>query len=92
MESFCVFIPPARIVISLFLVLLQSVLNHEWILLLFQGDPCDNVVEDVSITWSFPPPQVSPESRMDPAPISGVILEIMLLKMCHSRGPFHAPG
>ncbi|GIY77691.1 hypothetical protein CDAR_431461 [Caerostris darwini] len=41
-----------------FLVLPQCVLNHEWILLLFQGDPCDNVVEDVSVMWSFPPPRV----------------------------------
>ncbi|GIY18103.1 hypothetical protein CEXT_598451 [Caerostris extrusa] len=22
----------------------------------FRADPCDNVVEDVSVTWSFPPP------------------------------------
>ncbi|GIY77692.1 hypothetical protein CDAR_431471 [Caerostris darwini] len=28
---------------------------------------------------------IRPESRMDPAPISGEILAIMLLKMCQSR-------
>ncbi|GIY18104.1 hypothetical protein CEXT_598461 [Caerostris extrusa] len=32
-----------------------------------------------------------PESRRDPAPISGEILAIMLLKMCQSRGPSPHP-
>ncbi|GIY18101.1 hypothetical protein CEXT_598431 [Caerostris extrusa] len=55
------------------------------------GDPCDNVVEDASVTWSFPP-QVRPESRMDPAPISEEILCDNVVEDVSVTWSFPPPG